>query len=66
LGLLPKHDDRSSCAWLYGKLFVAMLAQKAIRIGIDISPSGKTIPPWAVAKPLARIQLRGSSDTECD
>jgi transposase len=40
LGHLPKHDGQSSRAWLYGKLFVALLAQKAIRIGRDISPSG--------------------------
>ena len=39
LGHVPKHDDRSSRAWLYGKLLVALLAQKLIRIGRDISPS---------------------------
>jgi hypothetical protein len=40
LGHLPKHDGQSSRAWLYGKLFVVLLAQKAIRIGREISPSG--------------------------
>jgi hypothetical protein len=40
LGHVPKHDDHSSRAWLYGKLLVALLAQKLIRIGRDISPSG--------------------------
>ncbi len=40
LGHLPKHDDRSSRAWLYGKLFVALLTQKLIRVGRDISPWG--------------------------
>jgi DDE family transposase len=40
LGHLPKHDDRSSRAWLYGKLLITLLAQKLIRIGRDISPSG--------------------------
>src|SRR5216683_6488716 len=40
LGHVPKHDDRSSRAWLYGKLLVTLLAQKLIRIGRDISPSG--------------------------
>jgi len=44
LGHLPKHDDRSSRAWLYGKLFVTLLAQKLMRIGRDISPSG--YPLW--------------------
>ena len=28
LGQLPKHDERSSRAWLYDKLFVALLVQK--------------------------------------
>jgi len=40
LGHVPKHDDRSSRAWLYGKLLVTLLAQKLMRIGRDISPSG--------------------------
>ncbi|MGB8060718.1 MAG: hypothetical protein WCF26_02330 [Candidatus Sulfotelmatobacter sp.] len=37
---VPKHDDRSCRAWLYGKLLIALLTQKLIRIGRDISPSG--------------------------
>jgi hypothetical protein len=45
LGHVPKHDDRSSRAWLYGKLLVRLLAQKLIRIGRDISPSGYSL--WA-------------------
>jgi len=44
LGHVPKHDDRSSRAWLYGKLLVTLLAQKLIRIGRDISPSGRPLP----------------------
>ena len=40
LGHAPKHDDRSSRVWLYGKLLVTPLAQKLIGIGRDISPSG--------------------------
>ena len=40
LGHLPKHDDRSSRAWLYGKLLIALLGQKLMRIGRDISPWG--------------------------
>jgi hypothetical protein len=31
-------DDRSSRAWLHGKLLIALLAQKLVRIGRDISP----------------------------
>ena len=44
LGHLPKSDDRSSRAWLYGKLFVALLAQKLMRVGRDISPWGYLLP----------------------
>jgi len=40
LGHVPKHDERSSRAWLYGKLLVTLLAQELIRIGRDNSPSG--------------------------
>ncbi len=40
LGHVPKHDDRSSRAWRYGKLLATLLAQKLIRIGRDICPSG--------------------------
>ena len=40
LGHVPKRDDRSSRAWLYGKLLVTLLAQTLIRIGRNISPSG--------------------------
>jgi hypothetical protein len=42
-GHVPKHDDRSSRAWLYGKLLVTLLTQKLIRIGRDISPSGYSL-----------------------
>jgi hypothetical protein len=44
LGHLPKYDDHSSRAWLYGKLFVALLAQKLMRTGRDISPWGYRLP----------------------
>jgi hypothetical protein len=37
-GHVPKHDDHSARAWLYGKLLVTLLAQKLIRIGRNISP----------------------------
>jgi hypothetical protein len=38
IGHVPKHDARSSRAWLYGKLLVALFAEKLIRVGRDISP----------------------------
>jgi hypothetical protein len=38
-------DDLSSRAWLYGKLLVTILAQKLIRIGCEISRSGRPVSP---------------------
>jgi hypothetical protein len=40
LGHLPKYDDRSSRAWLYGKLFLALLTEKMMRLGKSFSPWG--------------------------
>jgi hypothetical protein len=40
IGHVPKHHDQSSRAWLYGKLFVALLSQKMTRVGSTISPWG--------------------------
>lgn len=40
LGHLPKHDPESSQAWLYGKLFVALLTEKFIQSATDFSPWG--------------------------
>lgn len=44
LGALPKHDDQSARAWLYGKLLVVLLGQKLERLGRDISPWGYRLP----------------------
>jgi Transposase DDE domain len=44
LGHIPKHDEQSSRAWLYGKLFVALLSQKLARVGKTISPWGYLLP----------------------
>jgi len=40
VGHVPKYDDHSSKAWLYGKLLVALLAERLIRVGRAISPWG--------------------------
>jgi hypothetical protein len=53
LGHLPKHDDRSARAWLYGKLLVALLTQKLIRVGRDISPWGYSLQAASPVEPLA-------------
>jgi IS4 transposase len=54
LGHIPKQDDRSSRAWLYGKLLVALLSQKLARVGSAISPWGYYLPEEAAhTQPLA-------------
>lgn len=40
LGHLPKYDEESSKAWLYGKLFVALLTEKLIAQAELLSPWG--------------------------
>ena len=40
LGHLPKHNDDSAKAWLYGKLLVALLVEKLIRSALADSPWG--------------------------
>jgi len=53
VGHLPKHDDQSSRAWLYGKLFVALLTQKLVRLGSSISPWGYDLGSTTDAQPVA-------------
>lgn len=40
LGHLPKYDEDSAKAWLYGKLFVALLTEKLIEYARSFSPWG--------------------------
>jgi Transposase DDE domain len=53
LGHVPKHDDRSARAWIYGKLLVALMTQKLIRIGRAISPSGCPLSAGKTTQPVA-------------
>jgi hypothetical protein len=53
LGHVPKYDDKSSRAWLYGKLLVALLTQKMARIGKTISPWGYLLQETPHAQPMA-------------
>jgi hypothetical protein len=53
LGHVPKHDDQSSRAWLYGKLFVALLSQRLARVGSAISPWGYLLPDTTHSQPVA-------------
>lgn len=53
LGHLPKYDDRSSRAWLYGKLLLALLTEKMIRVARTVSPWGYHLPETADLQSLA-------------
>lgn len=53
LGHLPKHNDDSALAWLYGKLFVALLTEKLITHAESISPWGYLMELPPAAKSLA-------------
>ncbi len=53
LGHVPKHDDESAQAWLYGKLFVALLTEKLIECATNISPWGYNVAQMSNAKPVA-------------
>lgn len=50
MGHLPKYDAQSSRAWLYGKLFVALLTEKLVRIGRELSPWGYVLQGRTAAK----------------
>ena len=45
LGHLPKRDDESARAWLYGKLLVALLVDKLVRHARAVSPWGYNLAP---------------------
>lgn len=53
LGHLPKHNDESSKAWLYGKLFVALLTMKLINYASSISPWGYPLEKISASERLA-------------
>lgn len=53
LGHLPKHDDESAKAWLYGKLFVALVTEKLIAYAESFSPWGYDVGQPTAAKSLA-------------
>jgi hypothetical protein len=56
LGHVPKKDPASSRAWLYGKLLVALLADKLTRQARAFSPWGFDLPRARAARqPLARM-----------
>jgi hypothetical protein len=57
LGHLPKADAQSARAWLYGKLFVALLTEQLIRQGQALFPCRPTQASGGAAIPLARVRV---------
>jgi Transposase DDE domain len=55
VGHLPKHGDDSSKAWLYGKLFVALLTERLIEYAENVSPWGYELENGEDAELLARV-----------
>ena len=53
LGHLPKNDDESAMAWLYGKLFVALLTEKLIGYAENVSPWGYDFAKFKTTKSMA-------------
>jgi hypothetical protein len=53
LGHLPKHDEASARAWLYGKLFVALLTEKVIAYATALSPWRSDSEPDPVEECMA-------------
>ena len=54
LGHVPKSDDQSTRAWLLGKLFLALLSEKLVRVGRTTSPWGYVyFSKSPVTQPLA-------------
>ena len=53
LGHLPKHDEQSFQAWLYGKLFVALLTERLMEQAESFSPWGYDLGQFNASKPLA-------------
>jgi hypothetical protein len=55
LGHLPKEDDESSKAWLYGKLFVALLTERLVQRAESFSPWGYDVETKTQPESLAPI-----------
>lgn len=53
LGHLPKYDEDSSKAWLYGKLLVTLLIEKMVDHAVSISPWGYLLEETSSTQCLA-------------
>jgi DDE family transposase len=63
LGHLPKADEQSARAWLYGKLFVALLTEQLIRRGQALSPCSPGEASRGTTISLAGVCLRFTPDS---
>lgn len=57
LGHVPKERDDSALAWLYGKLFVALLTEKLIAHAVAFSPWGYDLASGPASERVARVQF---------
>ena len=57
LGHLPKQDDESAKAWLYGKLFVALVVEKLIEHACSVSPWGYLLEEFQTPQRLEGVQI---------
>jgi Transposase DDE domain len=55
MGHLPKEDEESSKAWLYGKLLVALLTERLLAKAESFSPWGYEVAPAPNPQPLAGV-----------
>jgi hypothetical protein len=53
LGHLPKHGEESAPAWLYGKLFIALLTEKVIEQANAFSPWGYSLHDRTLTQSMA-------------
>jgi hypothetical protein len=53
LGHLPKQDEESAKAWLYGKLFVALLTERLMEYAESFSPWGYDLAQTATQESVA-------------
>jgi hypothetical protein len=55
MGHLPKEDEESSKAWLYGKLLVALLTERLVQKAESFSPWGYEMAPPPTPQPVAGV-----------
>lgn len=55
LGHLPKQDDESAKAWLYGKLLVALIVEKLVEHACSVSPWGYVLEEFQAPQRLEGV-----------